>query len=60
MEVVKFLVNNGGADINSRTGRTKQGSSPLNLALEHLNGGHAVTKFLLSNGALDHRFEEEL
>mmetsp|Transcript_12472 Transcript_12472/g.34630 ORF Transcript_12472/g.34630 Transcript_12472/m.34630 type:complete len:441 (+) Transcript_12472:350-1672(+) len=58
LEAVEFLVKEGGANINSRTGPTRQGSSPLTLALEYLNVGSSVTNFLMSQGAV--AYEDEL
>ena len=57
LEVVQFLVDSG-ADINARTGPSKDGMSPLTLALEYLNVGNKVTAYLLSNGAIS--YEDEL
>ena len=60
LDAVEFLIKQAGADINSRTGRSKNGSSPLNLALAYLTDSDAVTRYLVSNGAVDHKFEGEL
>ena len=60
LEAVEFLVKEGGANINSRTGKDRNGNSPLNMALEYLAPGDAVTKFLLSNGAMNHAYAGEL
>lgn len=49
-DIVEFLVKNG-ADKNVRNGPDKDGSSPLNIALEYLPGGHPVTQYLMSIGA---------
>lgn len=57
LDAVQFLLQQG-ADINARTGLSKQGSSPLTLALEFLKVGDAVTTLLLSNGAV--AYEDEL
>ena len=57
LEAVQFLIQEGGANINSRTGTHHRGESPLNLALQHLTASDAVTRFLLSNGAEDHKYE---
>ena len=53
LDAVEFLIKQAGADINSRTGQKRDGSSPLNLALRYLTEGDAVTRFLLSNGAVE-------
>ena len=60
LEVVEYLLDEGGAQINSRTGPSGKGYSPLNLALDHLNSAHPVTSFLLSRGAIDYDAEDEL
>ena len=57
LEAVKFLVKNG-ADINSRTGRDKRGETPLALALQYLEFGDELTKWLIDNGGV--HTEEEL
>ncbi|KAL7563090.1 hypothetical protein ACA910_022583 [Epithemia clementina (nom. ined.)] len=60
LEAVQFLVKHGEVNVNSRTGKTGEGSSPLNLAFQFLARGHEVTEFLLKTGAVDHDYEEEL
>lgn len=57
LEAVQFLVQNG-ADINSRTGRDKRGETPLALALQYLEFGSELTKWLIDNGGV--HTEEEL
>ena len=57
-DVVRFLVEEGGVDINSRTGTTRNGLTPLSLALDHLKAGDPVTVFLMGKGAVSHNFDE--
>jgi prolyl 4-hydroxylase len=49
-DVVEMLIHNG-AEKNTRTGLTGNGSSPLNLALAYLSEDHPVTQYLMSIGA---------
>jgi len=50
LDAVKTLIKHG-ADKNARVGRSGQGGSPLNLALDYLNVGDAVTNYLIEIGA---------
>ena len=49
-DAVVFLIEHG-ADMNARTGHDGRGSTPLGLALDFLNVGDGVTKYLMSLGA---------
>lgn len=51
-EALQLLVEQG-ADVNSRTGLERDGSSPLNLALTYFERDHPVVQYLTSVGGED-------
>ena len=56
-DVVKYLIEQHGADINARTGPKGKGMSPLNLAMDHHDEDHPLISFLISLGAKDYAQE---
>lgn len=56
-DVVKFLIETHGADMNARTGKANNGMSPLALAMEHHEEDHPLIFFLRSLGAKEYAQE---
>jgi len=57
VDVVKYLIEEHGADMNARTGPGGSGLSPLGLALEHHDEDHPLIFFLREIGAKDYAQE---
>ena len=57
LDIVQYLIEEHGVDMNARTGPGGKGMSPLNLAMEHHDEDHPLVSFLRSIGAKDYAQE---